>query len=60
MTFDETPSEREEREEPEDEPGGEPGAEGESSAAERLPGAPAPDDETPVGDTDQHSDAYGD
>ena len=36
----------------------EPGAEGgtESPAADKLPGAPA-DDDSPVGDTDQHSDA---
>jgi hypothetical protein len=41
---------------PEDHPE-EPGAEGgsESPAADRLPGAPATEDETPLGDTDQHS-----
>jgi hypothetical protein len=41
---------------PEDQPD-EPGAEGgsESDAADNLPGAPAGDDETPLGDTDQHS-----
>ena len=41
---------------PEDRPE-EPGAEGgsQSSAAGKLPGAPAGDDPTPVGDTDQHS-----
>jgi|GEM_PF-7002677 len=41
---------------PEDRPD-EPGAEGgsRSSSARRLPGMPAPDDETPLGDTDQHS-----
>lgn len=41
---------------PEDEPG-EPGARGgsESPSADRLPAAPA-DDDTPLGDTDQHSD----
>jgi len=27
-----------------------------SSAAEKLPGAPAPDDDSPLGDTDQHAD----
>lgn len=43
---------------PEDQPG-EPGAEGgsDSEAADKLPGAPAGDDESPLGDTDQHSDA---
>jgi len=43
---------------PEDRPG-EPGAGGGSAspAADRLPGAPASDDDSPVGDTDQHSDA---
>lgn len=42
---------------PEDQPG-EPGAEGgsHSDAKDKLPGAPA-DDDSPVGDTDQHSDA---
>ena len=42
---------------PEDRPG-EPGAEGgsESAAADKPPGAPA-DDDAPLGDTDQHSDA---
>jgi hypothetical protein len=41
---------------PEDEPG-EPGAEGGSGgAADVLPAAPA-DDDSPLGDTDQHSDA---
>jgi hypothetical protein len=35
----------------------EPGAEGgESESKDRLPGAPA-DDDAPLGDTDQHSDA---
>jgi hypothetical protein len=35
----------------------EPGAEGgsQSSAADRLPGAPAGDDDSELGDTDQHS-----
>jgi hypothetical protein len=42
---------------PEDLPG-EPGAEGgsDSPAADRPPGAPA-DDDSPLGDTDQHSKA---
>jgi hypothetical protein len=46
---------REDGEEPEDHPD-EPGAEGGagSEASGRLPGAPAEDD-SPVGDTDQHS-----
>jgi hypothetical protein len=41
---------------PEDQPE-EPGAEGgsQSDSAEKLPGAPAEDDESPLGDTDQHS-----
>jgi hypothetical protein len=34
---------------------GEPGARGDSESAERLPPAPASDDDTPLGDTDQHS-----
>jgi hypothetical protein len=35
----------------------EPGAEGgsDSEAADALPGAPAPDDDSALGDTDQHS-----
>ena len=42
---------------PEDRPD-EPGAEGgsKSPSADKLPGAPA-DDDAPLGDTDQHSDA---
>ncbi|MGZ4172176.1 MAG: hypothetical protein ACXVR1_12615 [Solirubrobacteraceae bacterium] len=42
--------------EPEDRPG-EPGAEGgaQSPTKDKLPGAPAKDDPSPVGDTDQHS-----
>ena len=46
-----------EPEAPEDRPG-EPGAEGgsKSPSADTPPGAPA-DDDAPVGDTDQHSDA---
>lgn len=41
---------------PEDQPE-EPGAEGgaQSSASDQLPGLPSDDDESPVGDTDQHS-----
>jgi hypothetical protein len=41
---------------PEDQPD-EPGAEGgsESPTKDKLPGAPAKDDPSPVGDTDQHS-----
>jgi hypothetical protein len=48
--------EREQEEAPEDRPG-EPGAEGGSRSPTRnkLPGMPARDDPTPVGDTDQHS-----
>ncbi len=49
-----------EREEPapEDRPE-EPGAEGGSSseAADKPPAVPSGDDDTPAGDTDQHSDA---
>lgn len=42
---------------PEDQPG-EPGAEGgsHSDAKDKLPGAPS-DDDSPLGDTDQHSNA---
>jgi hypothetical protein len=45
-------------EEPEDRPG-EPGAEGgaQSPTRDKLPGMPAKDDPSPVGDTDQHSTA---
>lgn len=45
---------------PEDQPG-EPGAEGGSTSdtKDRLPGAPSKDD-SPLGDTDQHSSVYGD
>jgi hypothetical protein len=54
-------NEHQEREPTEDPPENrpeEPGAEGgaESPAADQLPGLPA-DDDTPLGDTDQHSDA---
>jgi hypothetical protein len=54
-------NERQEREPTEDPPENrpeEPGAEGgaDSPAADQLPGLPA-DDDTPLGDTDQHSDA---
>ena len=31
------------------------GAEGDSDAKDKLPGAPSEDDDTPLGDTDQHS-----
>ncbi|MBV9193335.1 MAG: hypothetical protein JO168_04260 [Solirubrobacterales bacterium] len=50
--------EHEHSEAPEDRPE-EPGAEGgsKSPAADQLPGAPASGDDSPVGDTDQHSDA---
>jgi hypothetical protein len=50
-------TEDQEREAPEDRPE-EPGAEGGSGSpqADQLPGAPA-DDDSEVGDTDQHSDA---
>ncbi|MGH2857503.1 MAG: hypothetical protein ACRDMJ_08450 [Solirubrobacteraceae bacterium] len=42
--------------EPEDDPD-EPGAEGgsQSPTKDKLPGMPAKDDPSPVGDTDQHS-----
>lgn len=51
MTISET------REEPEDRPG-EPGAEGGSGGSkDKLPLEPSKDDDTPLGDTDQHSDA---
>ena len=46
------------REHDRDEKRGRPGAEGgDSDAADRPPGAPAGDDDSPAGDTDQHSDA---
>ncbi len=50
--------EQEEERAPEDKPD-EPGAEGGSGseATDKLPGAPAQDDDSEVGDTDQHSDA---
>lgn len=43
---------------PEDRPD-EPGAEGgsQSDSADKLPGAPSQDDDSPLGDTDQHSSA---
>jgi hypothetical protein len=52
METEETPAQN-----PEDE-AEKPGAEGgsDSPSADRLPGAPA-DDDAPLGDTDQHSDA---
>jgi hypothetical protein len=40
-----------------DDDGGHPGAKGDSASKHRLPLAPAADDDTPAGDTDQHSDA---
>lgn len=50
-------SENDPRTEPEDQPG-EPGAEGGSGgAADSAPPLPDPDDDSPLGDTDQHSDA---
>ena len=51
--------EREGTEEPPENRPGEPGAEGgaDSPAADKLPGQPAPDDDSALGDTDQHSDA---
>ncbi len=46
-----------ERRKPEDRPG-EPGAEGGSGGAQDSPPpAPDPDDDSPLGDTDQHSGA---
>jgi hypothetical protein len=53
------PKEREQTEEPPEDRPEEPGAEGgaDSPAADKLPGEPAPDDDSPLGDTDQHSDA---
>jgi hypothetical protein len=50
--------EREPAQEPPEDRPEEPGAEGgsDSPAAGKLPGMPA-DDDSPVGDTDQHSDA---
>ena len=43
---------------PEDQPG-EPGAEGGSgsSSSDKLPASPSDDDDSALGDTDQHSDA---
>ena len=50
-------TEADDRTKPEDEPG-KPGAEGGSSgSADTPPPAPEPDDDSPLGDTDQHSDA---
>lgn len=51
-----TEPEREHAQAPEDRPE-EPGAEGgsKSPAAHKLPGLPASDDDSPLGDTDQHS-----
>jgi hypothetical protein len=49
---------QDETSQPEGRPG-EPGAEGGSGSesADKPPAAPASDDESPAGDTDQHSDA---
>lgn len=56
MDQNERPDERAEPA-PEDQPE-EPGAEGGSSSADsKAPFAPHEDDDTPVGDSDQHSDA---
>jgi hypothetical protein len=56
MNTDEKPEDRDEKP-PEDHPG-EPGAEGGSSSADApVPFAPQEDDDSAVGDTDQHSDA---
>lgn len=44
------------RDEPEDEPG-EPGAEGGSGGSADVPPAAPADDDSALGDTDQHSDA---
>lgn len=58
QNIDEKPEsqDRERPEAPEDQPG-EPGAEGgsRSPTRDKLPGTPAKDDPSPVGDTDQHS-----
>lgn len=47
-----------EERQPEDQPG-EPEAEGgsDSSSADKLPASPSSDDDSELGDTDQHSDA---
>ncbi len=49
--------ERESEQRPPEDQEDEPGAEGgsESPSADRPPGAPAEDDDSPLGDTDQHS-----
>jgi hypothetical protein len=49
-------NEHEDPPEPEDQPE-EPGAEGgsQSPTKDKLPGAPAKEDSSPLGDTDQHS-----
>lgn len=56
MSFEQPDREPEPASAPEDDPQ-EPGAQGgsQSSARDKLPGAPADDDDTAVGDTDQHS-----
>ena len=56
MTTDETQQDRAD-ESPEDHPN-EPGAEGGSSSSDaKVPFDPQEDDDSPLGDTDQHSDA---
>jgi hypothetical protein len=45
----------EDQQPPEDHPGEE--GESHSAAKDKLPGAPSGDDDSPLGDTDQHSDA---
>jgi hypothetical protein len=47
---------KQQRDKPEDRPG-EPGAEGGSGGSADVPPAAPSDDDSPLGDTDQHSDA---
>ncbi len=49
-------TERDEKQREQDEADDRRDPEASSSAAEKLPGAPAPDDDSPLGDTDQHAD----
>ncbi len=59
MTADsERDSGQDEERPPEDQPG-EPGAEGGSGSpsSDKLPASPSDDDDSPLGSTDQHSDA---
>jgi len=58
--MDEREQDRQQPEAPEDKPG-QPGARGgsKSPSADRLPAAPT-DDDTPLGDTDQHSNVSSD